>query len=206
MTDTQTSKPKPLCFVTVSRTLSRELTKRYAEAEKLAQRKLCAAVSFFVLRDLLEMLLRRYQINIDMSSLYSFTEYVENRKSHENLDVKASLIENEIGGVILGSLTAALERRPLSRTQYLVEKRSNVPTDTQEGCRMRELIYAEFERYNRAKAERYDMNDVILQLIKFCEENPEEFQAGECPGSSCLYFLLIVCRLSHGPKSLSLHR
>jgi len=41
--------------------------------------------------------------------------------------MSSRLIENEIGGVIQGSLSAAIARRPLNRDEYLKEKRSNIP-------------------------------------------------------------------------------
>jgi len=200
---------KDLCFVTVSRKLSQELKKRFEEAERIAQVKLCK-VSFFVFRDLLEKLLQMHRIdNVKMTSLYSFKEYVHNKKSHKKLLVEASLIENEIGGVILGSLTAALRRSPLSRELYLEEKRSNVPNNTEAGLRTRNLIYDEFERYKAVKAEsrKDDVNDVVLQLIELtysCDSTlAEVFQSGTLSLLHILMFGRFMCKSSHKSNTLA---
>eukprot|EP00977_Amphora_coffeiformis_P013898 scaffold3784_cov174-Amphora_coffeaeformis.AAC.3 len=76
--------------------------------------------------------------------------------------------KNEIGGVILGSLEAALSREPLTRIQYLSENRSNVPIDTEQGQNNRSTIYAEYELYRKWKIEKakYDVHDVVLELIR----------------------------------------
>ena len=84
------------------------------------------------------------------------------------MEIEQSLVENEIGGVILGSLQSALQASHLSEEQYVEEHRSNVPNKTEQGCRDRKLIYEEFERYRQWKLEeaRYDLQDVVLELIK----------------------------------------
>lgn len=86
----------------------------------------------------------------------------------KKLDVEQNLIENEIGGVILGSLGAALMKEPLTLEQYLSENRSNVPNETEEGLTLRRAIYTEFDRYRKWKIEeaKYDLHDVVLELIR----------------------------------------
>lgn len=92
-----------------------------------------------------------------------------------------SLVESEIGGVLLGSLAAALKKAPLTRDEYLEEIRSNVSNDSEEGMTTRHAVYAEFEKYQRWKEENqsYDVNDIVLRLI--CEieaqDTPEQFQS-----------------------------
>jgi hypothetical protein len=82
--------------------------------------------------------------------------------------VDANLAENEIGGVIMGSLESAVQGAALSRDQYRQSKRSNVPNDTQEGLATRNLIYDEYERYARWKRDfkKFDQNDVVARLLK----------------------------------------
>lgn len=77
------------------------------------------------------------------------------------------LVESEIGGVILGSLAAAMKKGPLSREEYLAEIRSNVPNDSQEAVEERNAVYDEYERYHSWKLENqsYDTNDIVLRLI-----------------------------------------
>ena len=50
----------------------------------------------------------------------AFLDYVNTRKSHSRLAVEPSLVENEIGGVIVGSLRAAQAGRALTPAEYLM--------------------------------------------------------------------------------------
>ena len=162
---------KPTCFVTVSAKLCQELQRRYDEVQKVEQVVL-PRVSFFSFRGMLAFLLRVYHIaegDTSVSSSCNFLEYVHSRKSHEKLEVEPSLVENEIGGVILGSLTAAIKKRALTREEYLEEKRSNVPIDCQEGWTTRKLVYKEYENYQKWKIDNecvYDIHDIVLRLIR----------------------------------------
>ena len=120
--------------------------------------------------DLVRGLLANSRINdVNMGNLCSFREYSRERatKSHTRMVVEERLIENEIGGVILGSLTAGLKKRPLTRYQYLEEKRSNITNKTEHGKSMRMDVFKEFERYQTWKVQRNscDLNDVILVLL-----------------------------------------
>lgn len=158
----------PICFVTVSSNLERELKKKYDDANAVAKRKLWPVV-FFSFRELLDYLLDKAHIReLKTSETYSFLEYVyRDRTSKKGTMEDIILIENEIGGVIMGSLTAALSGAPLTRAQYLDEKRSNVPNDTEEGQNIRMRIYDEYEHYMAAKmgTGKYDINDTVLRLI-----------------------------------------
>jgi superfamily I DNA/RNA helicase len=82
-----------------------------------------------------------------------------------------SLVENEIGGVIEGSLSAALKKKPLDEEQYLEEKRSNIPINTEEGRDKRKLVYQDYSRYARWKIEnnKYDLGDIVLELCKLLD-------------------------------------
>lgn len=78
------------------------------------------------------------------------------------------LVENEIGGVIIGSLNAAQRKRPLTETEYLEEIRSNIPNKNDEGLAKRKKVYGEFVQYGQWKKEnnKYDVGDIVLELIK----------------------------------------
>jgi len=81
----------------------------------------------------------------------AFLDYVNTRKSHSRLAVEPSLVENEIGGVIVGSLRAAQAGRALTRAEYLSDKRSNVDNKTDQGCQLRERVYDEYELFAKWK-------------------------------------------------------
>lgn len=174
------------CFVTVSANLCRTLQRRYNDVQEVKQVVL-PQVSFFsflgtlvqtdgveTVRSLVGVLLRNYRIpESEMSVTLSCTlwEYVKSKTSHEKLEVDLCLAENEIGGVILGSLAAAVKKEALSRAEYIEEKRSNVTNDA-EGFRTRGLIYDEFEKYRQWKLEnrKCDTGDIVLRLIREASE------------------------------------
>jgi hypothetical protein len=91
----------------------------------------------------------------------------------------AVLCENEIGGVIKGSVEAAVQRFPLTRDQYLKSKRSNVPGTSEEGQRIRNQIYDEYALYTKWKDEtdKYDVNDIVLALLQ--QPLPKLFSSGK---------------------------
>ena len=109
----------------------------------------------------------------------SYRQHTHERKSHLDIAVEHSEIENEICGVIAGSLEAALKRKSLTREEYLSNKRSNVMVETKEGIQKWHLIYNEWEQYQKWKKEKnsYDENDVILELIQ-CDIS-QLFDSGE---------------------------
>ena len=126
---------------------------------------------FFSRMSLLTGLLAKFSINdVNMDNLCSFREYCQERaeNSYLRMEVEERLAENEIGGVILGSLSAGLKRRPLNREEYLKEKRSNITNNTQYGMANRMAVYNVFEKYRdwKLKRDAYDMNDVVLLLLK----------------------------------------
>jgi len=105
-----------------------------------------------------------------MDDLCGFREYCKERFhiTHMHSVIEEKLTENEIGGVILGSLTAGISQRPLNKEEYLVEKRSNVTNKTERGRHTRNEVYSEFEKYQKWKnlRSRYDIGDVVLMLLK----------------------------------------
>lgn len=85
-----------------------------------------------------------------------------------------------LGGVITGSLEAAIQKEPLSLQQYLETKRSNVPNHSEEGKNTRKRIYEEFKKYSSWKTDsgNYDMGDVVLRLLQL-DGTPEFFYSGK---------------------------
>jgi len=77
-------------------------------------------------------------------------------------------MENEIGGVILGSLAAARQKHPLSLAQYMDEKRSNIDGSSKEGQGQRLAVYEEYLRYRSWKIENnlFDINDIVLKILQ----------------------------------------
>lgn len=167
--------PRPICFVTVSPRLRQELQRRYKEIEDIAKVVL-PPILFYSLSGLLAKLLP----DVDVSAACNFLQYTYTRKSHEKLAVEPSLVEAEIGGVIVGSLRVATQGAPLSRKEYLLEKRSNVLVDTKDGKKTRNLIYDEYECYRNWKISegKYDISDLILKLIGVAIST-EYFQSGK---------------------------
>ena len=73
----------------------------------------------------------------------------------------------------MGSLLAAIKKRPLTRDEYLQEIRSNISISSNEGLEQRISIYDEYERYKYWKHNHntFDFHDVVLKLI---DENKED--------------------------------
>lgn len=180
------SDSRAACFVTVSSRLCTQLESKYQELNRLENLRLPPTL-FFSFRDLIEKLLRNRDIDdFKLMRPCTFVAFERARKSHERFPVDTSVVESEIGGVITGSLNAGSQKQPLSRTQYLEERRSNVDNDPA----MRNLIYDCFEKYRRWKmeAKRYAVGDVVLRLLR--EEWDELFTAGKhVEPSLSLYFL-----------------
>ena len=125
---------------------------------------------FFSQKDLLRALLSASSIrNINIDDLCNFRVYCKERalSSHTRTPIEEKLCENEIGGVILGSLASGIKKCPLNREEYLEEKRSNITNKTKDGKSKRNTVYNEFENYKKWKVQRnlYDMNDVVLMLL-----------------------------------------
>ena len=68
----------------------------------------------------------------------------------------------------MGSLPAAIQQRPLNRSEYLETKRSNIANRTNEGLKQRHLAYDLYEKYVYWKRSnsKYDWNDVVLRLLR----------------------------------------
>lgn len=64
-------------------------------------------VQFYSLRELLDRLLGTIRSTKILKSACTFQTYVNNRTGHGDLCLDASEAENEISGVILGSLVSA---------------------------------------------------------------------------------------------------
>ena len=157
-----------ILFVTVSKQLQKDLKKRYEAYTKMAKDILPKHITFFSLEDFLQFLLDQYGIlDKEVKSVRTYVHYVYARASHKKLSLESSLIENEIGGVIKGSLNAAIKQRALNEEEYLSEKRSNIATKTEDGRKKRQLVYKEYILYERWKKENmsYDIADIVLQLI-----------------------------------------
>lgn len=158
---------KPICFVTVSPRLAIELKCRFDEINQLEGGTL-PKVYFYSFRQLLDALLQCAGIvSTSTSNVCRFFDFSSSRTSHKKLLVEESLVENEIGGVIMGSLCAAKESRSLTIDEYMIDKRSNVTIGSQEGKQTRKYIYELYLEYTGWKKEssRYDMNDIVLTLL-----------------------------------------
>jgi hypothetical protein len=171
---------KPILFVTVSPRLKKELTQRFEEIKSVEDVNL-PQIMFLSLNELLSGLL--HVANVKDASLWdgsAFLDYVNARKSHSCLAVEPSLVENEIGGVIVGSLRAAQVGRALTRVEYLSDKRSNVDNTTEQGCQLRERVYDEYElfaKWKKGLGGICDIHDVVLRLLK--ADMDQLFQSGK---------------------------
>ena len=128
---------------------------------------------------------------MDVENLCNFREYCKEiaSTSHLRMMVEERLVENEIGGVITGSLAAALKKRPLDRFEYLAEIRSNISNKTDMGKTKRNAVYDVFEHYQLWKIKRhsFDINDVVLLLLK--EPNLTQlFDSGEFQNTLTHFF------------------
>jgi hypothetical protein len=156
------------CFVTVSSRLCRQLRQKYVEMNRTDNLTL-PPILFFSFGELLTRLLEARRIkDFEGKDPCRFLGYVDARRSHEPLKTDPILIENEIGGVITGSLFAAEQRCPLSREHYLSNKRSNIENETEAGRTLRNLVFDEYERYAAWKREtnKFDAHDVVLRLLQ----------------------------------------
>lgn len=170
------SDSRPACFVTVSPRLRNELEERYQELTPIHGAGL-PETKFFSFRDFISGLLSHYNIlEFEAKEKCTFQGYIMSRRSHEKTTIEAHLLENEIGGVIMGSVVAAQQCEPLTTAQYIMDKRSNIPNQTQEGREQRDLAYDEYERYSEWKtsAGKYDIHDAVLRILK---ETPKQLFA-----------------------------
>ena len=173
------SHAKPICFLTVSPKLKNELERRFRDVQEMDHAVL-PPISFFSFIDLIERLVDTHGIPM-RPPFCKFLEYAASRRSHKKMPLDLTLIGNEIGGVILGSLSCAKQQAPLSRAQYLSEIRSNVANKTEEGMKKRGVIYDEYEQYRRWKVanSKYDLHDTVLALISHTK-GEDIFRSGKC--------------------------
>jgi superfamily I DNA/RNA helicase len=139
-------------------------------------------VHFYAFHSFLDQLLSYARISdFTQSRKCRFEAFDQSRTSHKQLNVDPTLVENEIGGVIMGSLEAADLYRPMSRESYLSTKRSNVENKTQSGLGTRSEIYDIYEKYHdwKKRNDRYDINDAVLRLLEWQHQNQNEiFSSG----------------------------
>ena len=174
-----TTDKRSACFVTVSPRLRRQLYQKYEELNATANLQL-PPTSFFSFEDFIGRLVKYSRVGISFDGMVKcrFLAFVESQISHRASKMDPHLVENEIGGVITGSVDAALQSAPLSRTQYLATIRSNIENKSDAGRSERNRVYDEYERYVAWKraATKFDMNDVVLRLLQ--EDWPVLFSAG----------------------------
>ncbi len=164
---TRMDQSRPACFVTVSPKLKEELNKKYLELRPILFDGL-RPTEFFSFRELLYSLLHLTGIDAFCDkSICTFDGYIGEKNSYQRCTIEPQEVENEIGGVIMGSLAAAIGNAALNRQEYLSNKRSNISNKSKEGVQKRHLVYDEYEKYTRWKVatSRYDLNDVILCLL-----------------------------------------
>ena len=176
------------CFLTASTRLSRHLSERYAELVSWENTERGKYVFFFSFDRFLDIVVARQRIrDFDGKSLCWVSDFLSSvSHSAARKAVDSHLVQNEIGGVITGSLEAATSRRPLSRSQYMTSKRSNLPKNKFDGSQTRSLIYDIFVEYQDWKKQhrRYDSGDVVLRLLH------EDWKHGFAMGttdSECAY-------------------
>ena len=126
---------------------------------------------FFSRTTLFQGLLAALNIHhLDVNNVCSFRQFCNERslKSHTHSAVEESLVENEIGGVILGSLSAGIKQRPLNREEYLEEKRSNIPNKLERDRKTRHEVFTEFEKYQNWKLSHksHDIDDTVLMILQ----------------------------------------
>jgi Rad3-related DNA helicase len=175
----RTGDPRPACFITVSPRLRNELEQRYEELIPIHGAGL-PKTKFFSFQDFIASILSHLSIgDFIEKDKATFQGFTVARRSHRKLDIEAHLLENEIGGVIMGSVVAAQQGKPLDRLQYQNDKRSNIPNKTQEGHTMRDLVFDEFERYKEWKSTcgKYDIHDAVLRLLR--QKSQQLFSSGK---------------------------
>eukprot|EP00977_Amphora_coffeiformis_P003494 scaffold655_cov162-Amphora_coffeaeformis.AAC.15 len=172
----QKGRRKPACFVTVSPGLREELYHRFEEINETENLQL-PETNFYTFKDLLQRLLRLKCIHdFDACRPCSFLSFKRAQTSFTKKEMlEPELVENEIGGVIVGSLVAGQQAAPLTREQYQEDVRSNVGRGTDSDERLRDKIYDEYEQYRAWKGEtiRYDVGDIVLRLLQ--EDWKEEY-------------------------------
>lgn len=171
------SDTRPACFVTVSSGLRNELDKKYHELTPIHGAGL-PETQFYTFHELIKRLVSHHGIrDFEGRHLCTFRGYLEAQYKHHQPLVDSHLVENEIGGVIAGSLVAAEQKHAMTRDQYLAEIRSNV-RDKREGRKVRNLVYDEYRHYHEWKriSKMYDIGDAVLRLLQ--QEQQQLFASG----------------------------
>lgn len=195
----------PICFVTVSPRLARHLQNRYRAIQKMNGDPICKIV-FYALTDLLNALAQVAGLEtVRGKSTCCYTYYANQRTSHEPIPIDKGLVENEIGGVIVGSLEAALQEKSLTREQYMLSKRSNISVRHNDGVAKRRLVYDQFELYNqwKLKQKQFDLNDIVMKLLQEGGLR-QHFESGKFhPGLQAFFSLF---QLANQPLPVSVPR
>ena len=165
----ETVKSKPLAFITVSKLLVKNLKKMFND-NKQTNKAAIKSCDFMSLSELLDILGNHLSLEMKVDDTVTFREFLLQKKSHSVLPkgIDLALIENEIGGVISGSLQSAEQRRALSWEQYRHHKRSNVTHKGSTGTATRRQIYDHYESYLcwKVNNKRFDVNDIILEILR----------------------------------------
>mmetsp|Transcript_20346 Transcript_20346/g.58415 ORF Transcript_20346/g.58415 Transcript_20346/m.58415 type:complete len:2357 (+) Transcript_20346:2738-9808(+) len=154
----------PLCFITVSKLLRTQLEQLYKEVKGIDDIALQSCV-FLSLTELLDGLAERVGLlKFSASEATSLNEYIISRRSHAKIPVDETLLENEIGGVIMGSLDSAQKGRPLTWEEYKENIRSNISLYEVE---VRRNVYDEYCSYQGWKSQNglTDLNDIVLAIL-----------------------------------------
>ncbi|KAL7557642.1 hypothetical protein ACA910_001246 [Epithemia clementina (nom. ined.)] len=193
---------KPACFVTVSRRLRNELESRYKQINAAENLNLPDTVFFTFLQLLKELVLQRSIRDFEEKGHCTYLGYLQERKSFTKIRVEAHLVENEIGGVICGSLVAAQQRSALTREQYMDDIRSNIGKDTDQDRHQRSLVYDEYEKYVEWKKieQKYDVGDLVIRLLQ--EDWPQYFASAYLDEVQDLSYaaIFLVCSLAGKDK------
>lgn len=163
----------PIGFVTVSKMLQAQLENMFQGIKALHDTSLHSCV-FMSLFDLLDGLAERLNLDMHTSKATSYKEYNFCKKSHSSISqIDTRLIENEIGGVISGSLKCAHLCRALKLQEYIEDQRSNVGKDHEYDVALRETIYNHYKSYDTWKKDshRYDVNDMVLEILQKLRSN-----------------------------------
>ena len=104
-----------------------------------------------------------------------FQGFTVAQQSHRKLDNGAHLLENKIGGVIMGSVVAVQQGIPLNCLQYQNDKRSNIPNKTGECHVMRDLVFDEFEPWKEWKSTERNMMFMMLSFATETETTADLF-------------------------------
>jgi AAA domain/Uncharacterized conserved protein (DUF2075) len=173
------SDKRPACFMTVSHRLRNELEQRYKDIDQMENLRLPPTIFVTFDQLLLELLNMRHISVFKEKTRCTYVGFEGSKTSFERTLVEPHLVENEIGGVIHGSLIAATQKAPLSREEYLNDLRSNIGYESQYDISLRNQVYDEYEKYVvwKRKTHKFDVGDMVLRLLE--EDWDQHFASGE---------------------------